>query len=89
MLGNINRNLNLDNHIPVIHKYIHKKILSKDSKLLKDLPKDEMIIARACIKKFLSRYMIPLEIQTSFLKEMESYGLLKILDKQTIEMLEL
>ena len=87
MLDNIRGNLNLDNNIPVIHKYIHQKILKRGSKLLRDIPLDETKIERVCMCRFLSRYMVPVEIQNTFLKEMEDYGLIKIKNKKIIEII--
>ncbi|KKM59866.1 hypothetical protein LCGC14_1547650 [marine sediment metagenome] len=87
MLDNITGNLNLDNRIPIVHKYIHRKILERGSKLLKDIPADETRIERVCMRRFLSRYMVPIEIQNTFLKEMEHYGLIKIKNKRIIELI--
>ena len=85
MLGNLTEEFNLNNRIPVVHKYIYRKLLEKDSKLLKNIPMNETRIDRVCIKKFLCRCMVPIEIQNTFLKEMELYGLIKIKGKKTIE----
>lgn len=79
--------LTLENRIPIIHKYIHQKILERGSKLLKGIPIDETNIERVCMRRFLSRYMIPIEIQNTFLKEMEEYGLIKIKNKRIIELI--
>ncbi len=87
MLDGLTENLNLDNNIPIVHKYIHQKILKRDSKLLKDFHSNETKIDRACMKTFLSRYMVPVEIQNTFLKEMEHYGLIKITNKKAIEII--
>ena len=78
-------NFKLDNRIPVVHKYVYMKIINKDSKLLKDIPFNETKIDRVCMRRFLSRYMVPIEIQNTFLKEMEYYGLIKICSKKKIE----
>ena len=87
MLDNITGNLDLDNRIPIVHKYIYQKILERGSKLLRDIPLDETKIERVCMRRFLSRYMVPVEIQNIFLKEMEEYGLIKISNKKTIEII--
>ena len=87
MLGSLTKNLELDNRIPCIHKYIHGKIVSRDSKVLKDLAKEETKIQKDKIEKFLFINMIPKGLHNIFLKEMESYGLIKIQDKRTIEIL--
>ena len=87
MLDNLQGNLNLDNRIPIVYKYIHQKILERGSKLLKDIPKDKTIIERVCMRRFLSRYMVPVEIQNTFLKEMEQYGLIKIRNKKIVEII--
>ena len=87
MLDKLTEELNLNNRIPIIHKYIHQKILERGSKLLKDIPIDETKIERICMRKFLSRHMVPIEIQNTFLKEMEEYGLIKIENKKVIEIL--
>ncbi len=78
--------LNLDNRIPIVHQYIYGKIKNKDSTFLKDIPINETKIDRFCMRRFLAKHMIPVEIQNTFLKEMESYGLLKI-GRKTIEVL--
>ena len=87
MFDNLTEDLNLNNRIPIIHKYIHQKILERGSKLLRGIPIDETKIERVCMRSFLSRYMIPIEIQNTFLKEMEEYGLIKIKNKNVIEIL--
>ena len=87
MLDGLTKNLNPDDMVPIIHKYIHQKILERGSKLLKDIPADETRIERVCMRRFLSRYMVPIEIQNTFLKEMEHYGLIKIRNKKIIEII--
>ncbi len=89
MLDKLTEELNLNNRPSIIHKYIHQKILERGSKLLKDIPVDETKIERVCMRSFLSRYMIPIEIQNTFLKEMENYGLIKIKNKKVIEIIKL
>ncbi len=85
MLDNLTGNINLNNRIPIVHKYIHRKILERGSKLLRDVPVGQTVIDRVCVRRFLSRYMVPVEIQNTFLKEMEDYGLIKIKNKKVIE----
>ncbi len=87
MLDGLTENLDLNNRVTSIHKYIHGKIIARDCKMLKDFPREETKIHKDKIEKFLFIHMIPKSIHQIFLKEMESYGLIKILDKRTIEIL--
>ncbi len=87
MFGNLTENLNLNNNIPIVYKYIYLKILERGSKLLSEIPLDETMIERVRMRRFLSRYMVPVEIQNTFLKEMEQYGLIKIRNKKVIEIM--
>lgn len=87
MLGHLTKDFKLENRISVVHKYVYLKIVNKDCKLLKDIPLHQTMIDRICMRRFLSRHMVPVEIQNTFLKEMEAYGLIKIRGKKTIEIM--
>lgn len=84
MIQNLVEKINLQVKVPVVHEYVYRKLVNRDSKLLKKIPDGQTIIERKYLKVVLSRLMIPLEIQPEFLKEMESYNLIKI-NKNTIE----
>lgn len=87
MLGELTQNFKLDKRTPSIHKYIYHKIITRDCKVLKDLPFEETNIQKEKIEKVLFVNMIPKSMTQIFLKEMESYGLIKIKSKRTIEII--
>lgn len=87
MMDNLIHNINLDNRIPVIHQYIYRKIINRESKKLVNIPLAESRISREDISQFLYDCMIPKQIQDDFLKEMEGYGLIKLSSRRTIEII--
>ena len=77
MIENLATELNLTMRIPIVHRYVYQTIITRNTKFLKKIPIDNNKIERHTIKVFLSRYMVPEEIQDIFLQEMEAYGLIK------------
>ncbi len=65
----------------VFHEFIGTKIVAKNHAL------KNKIIKRAEIKRIFNAYNIPNVLHQRFLKEMELSGILRIKDKQNIELL--
>lgn len=86
MIQNLAIELQLERRIPVYYKYLHKRIVDRNGKRLNGIPLDQNTIARKDVCKFLYDFYIPKEIMNEFLKEMESYGLIKN-GKRTIEII--
>ena len=63
----------------VYHNYIAFK--------LKEKFKFQTNIKRKQVREFLYPYAIPKPLRNTFIKEMEQFGLIKIKDKQNIELL--
>lgn len=86
MLDNLTDKLRLNNRIPVVYQYIYKKIVERDGWCLRNVPVEVTKIDKKTIKFFLSRCMVPIEIQHTFLQELEQYGLI-INGKKKIEII--
>ncbi len=88
MLGGLSERLDIKNRIPAVHRYIHNKLLNRDSRVFKDIPAQELKLPQEKVKTFLYDNMVPKQIHDPFLKEMENYGLIKILNHKCIEILK-
>lgn len=85
MLGNAESNFRLNNHIPILYKKIHSRIVLRKGKRLKSIPKNFTEIDRHDLCLFLSDCGVSKNIVDEFLKEMESYGLVRIKNKRSVE----
>ena len=80
MLSNIRKELGLKTRSPgIFHKFIAEKLIEKVD--------DTNIMRHREVRTLLYCHTIPIQMQERFLKELEGYGLIKILDKQNIEVL--
>lgn len=81
MLANIKKELGLKTRTPgVFHKFIVEK--------LKEKIDGTNILKHKEVRTLLYCHAVPIQMQERFLKELECYGLIKILDKQNIEVLD-
>ena len=87
MLDKIVHDFNLNNRISSIHQYLHTKIVDRDSKILSGIPKHITEIDKAVIEQFLFTHMVPKHLRDTFLKEMEIYGLIKLINRNKIKII--
>ncbi len=81
MLGEIKKELGIKTRTPgIFHKFIAEKIKLKLN--------GNTTIKRKDIRTLLYCHAISIQMQERFLKEMENYGLIKIIDKQNIQILK-
>ena len=81
MLENIKRELGIKTRTPgVFHKFIAEK--------LKEKCDGTNILKHKEVRTLLYCHAVHLQMQERFLKELENCGLIKILDKQNIEVLQ-
>lgn len=81
MLENIKKELNLASQKKVFHTFIADKLKEKRDN------SHTNIIKRKDVKIILCAYNISKKLHQDFLKEMEDYKLIKIKDKQNIEVM--
>ena len=81
MLGELKKELGIKTRTPgVFHTFIAEKLSCKLN--------GTNIMTRKEARTILYCHSISLQMQERFLKEMENYGLIKIIDKQNIELLK-
>ena len=81
MLGNIKKELGIKTRTAgVFHKFIAEKLIEKVD--------DTNILRHKEVRTLLYCHAVPIQMQERFLKELEGYGLIKILDKQNVEVLK-
>ena len=78
MLSNIKKELGLKTRTPgVFHKFIAEKLIEKVD--------HTNVLRHKEVRTLLYCHAVPIQMQERFLKELEGYGLIKIIDKQNIE----
>ena len=70
----------IDSHAGVYHSFLVDKIKEKKSSI-----EESNIIKREEMRKFLCSYNVPRVIHSKFIKELEESGLVRVIDKQNIE----
>lgn len=87
MMQELAEKMDWNKRVPVYYKHIHSLILNRKSEYIKNIPIDVDLIPRKLIILFLNRKNIPNKLVDNFLKEMEHYQLIELIDKQNIKIL--
>lgn len=83
MLTNIKEELGIVLQPTTFHLFIYGKLKNKESKILNKYR--DNIIKRKDVLDFFRIQNIPKKCQSRFLKELQGYGLVKIVNKNSIE----
>jgi len=78
--------VNNDKTIGVMHLYLYEKIKQRMAENPESL-EEKVVIKRGFIDKVFWGYQIPHEYRAKFLREMEQYGLIKIMKGRKIKLL--
>ena len=73
--------------IPLVYRNIHQRIVERKGRRICHIPIHQEKIQRRDICLFIKDLGIPTELTQGVMEEMEYYGLLRIKDKKTIEIL--